>query len=206
MLKFKNKALGPLLRRGTAVLITAAMLLPAVGCFAPPPNTPSVTDQTPPAASGDAVIRTRSQMLHFSDPLDRPDPQPKVPAYHVEPDLSNVENAEQIYLTEKTRKLLADNMFAVVRRGMNEFFEGYENNRYATIPNFVTVDSLMHTYHLYFSMLLNRTEKTHNFFFVKKKLSVSCRRFIENVSVVIGAYVHLLDNHFAVINAAPGIF
>ena len=161
MLKMKNKAQGPLLRRGTAVLVTAAMLLPAVGCFAPPPNTPSVTDQTPPAASGDAVIRTRSQLLHFSDPLDQPDPQPKVPAYHVEPDLSNVENAEQIYLTEKTRKLLADNMFAVVRRGMNEFFEGYENNRYATIPNFVTVDSLMHTYHLYFSMLLNRTEKEY---------------------------------------------
>ncbi len=33
------------------------------------------------------------------------------------------------------------------------FFEIYEMNRYSQIPNFVTVDSLMHTYHLYFSYL-----------------------------------------------------
>ena len=39
------------------------------------------------------------------------------------------------------------------------FYEVYEQNRYEQIPNFVTVDLMMHTYHLYFSRLMKQTEK-----------------------------------------------
>ena len=42
-----------------------------------------------------------------------------------------------------------------------EFFPIYEIARYEQIAHFVTVDSLMHTYHLYFSYLLKNIEKTY---------------------------------------------
>lgn len=42
-----------------------------------------------------------------------------------------------------------------------EFFDLYERNRYNMIPNFVTVDSLMHTYHVYFAYLLKNIEKEY---------------------------------------------
>ena len=79
---------------------------------------------------------------------------PQVTPYSVEPDLSNIENLGQFYISEDNKEFvqkLAQNGFVVAGDAGNEFFEVYEFNRYELIPNFVTVDSLMHTYHLYFS-------------------------------------------------------
>ena len=45
-----------------------------------------------------------------------------------------------------------------MRETGREFFEVYEQNRYSLVPNFVTVDSMTHTYHLYFAHLLRTTE------------------------------------------------
>ena len=59
------------------------------------------------------------------------------------------------------RDRLGQNGFVVSSSYGKEFFEIYESNRYAQIPNFVTVDSLMHTYHVYFSYLLKNVEKEH---------------------------------------------
>ncbi len=90
------------------------------------------------------------------------DPQvaPAVPDYTVEPDLSNV-LIGNFYLADELIPLLAANGFAVdARWGGMEFFEAYESNRYNVAPNFVTVDSLAHTYHLYFSYLMKGVEKT----------------------------------------------
>ena len=56
-------------------------------------------------------------------------------------------------------RLLSENLFYVTSGYNKEFFETYENNRYSLTPNFVTVDSMMHTYHLYFSLLLNRISR-----------------------------------------------
>ena len=84
-----------------------------------------------------------------------------VTPYQVAPDLSNVENLDQFYLSDGDKALLAENQFFVKARYQSEFFERYEENRYFQVPNFVTVDSMMHTYHLYFSFLLNRTEREH---------------------------------------------
>lgn len=86
---------------------------------------------------------------------------PDTAPYTVEPDLSNVTNLDQFYLSDGQKALLAQNTFYVNDGGENEFFEIYEYNRYAMIPNFVTVDSLMHTYHLYFSYLLRNTERNY---------------------------------------------
>ncbi|WP_408069747.1 DUF3160 domain-containing protein [Butyrivibrio sp. JL13D10] len=98
---------------------------------------------------------------------------PSIPDYKVNDDFSNVvydDKFSYMFDTKEEseynhpiafRQGLIDNMF-VVRDGQNdEFFDVYEANRYNYFPNFVTVDSLMHTYHLYFSYLMKKTETSY---------------------------------------------
>lgn len=53
--------------------------------------------------------------------------------------------------------------FVVKESYDDEFFSIYETNRYSQLSNYVTVDSLMHTYHLFFIKLL-RTIETDIFY------------------------------------------
>ena len=82
-----------------------------------------------------------------------------VTPYQANPDLSNVQNVERYYLSEETRQKLAANNFVVVEGQSAEFFDIYELNRYEQYPSFITSDSMMHSYHLYFAMLQKKTEK-----------------------------------------------
>ncbi len=84
---------------------------------------------------------------------------PCVAPYTIEPDLGNIDNLYQFYLDDDQREKLAQNGFVVFGDAGREFFEIYEMNRYEPKANFVTVDSLMHTYHLYFAYLLKKVEK-----------------------------------------------
>ena len=89
------------------------------------------------------------------------DVTPCVEPYTVEPDLSNIDNLWQCdYLNDEQKAMLAENGFMVYGRN-NEFFEIYESNRYDELASFVTVDSLMHTYHLYFSYLMKNVERDY---------------------------------------------
>ena len=85
---------------------------------------------------------------------------PSVPAYSVS-DLSEVANMDRVYFTDAEKALLKENLFMVEQSYSREFFDVYEDNRYENFPSFVTVDSLMHTYHLYFSNLMKKTEKNY---------------------------------------------
>lgn len=86
---------------------------------------------------------------------------PSVEAYTIAPDLSNADNLWQFYLQDDMKAQLAENGFVVCGEAGFEFYEVYENNRYEQIANFVTVDSMMHTYHLYFAYLMKNTEKDY---------------------------------------------
>lgn len=86
---------------------------------------------------------------------------PCVEEYTVNPDLSNIDNLWQFYLEEDMVEKLLQNGFVVYGNAGNEFFDIYESNRYSLISSFVTVDSMMHTYHLYFSYLLKNIEKDY---------------------------------------------
>lgn len=118
---------------------------------------------------------SETSMGHHADSGDRPmlvntlgqreesSVAPCVESYSVAADLSNVINAYKFYGVKEGefREKLVQNGFVVAGTAGNEFFEIYEMNRYEQIPNFVTVDSLMHTYHLYFSHLLENIEKEY---------------------------------------------
>lgn len=84
---------------------------------------------------------------------------PSVPDYEIESDLSNVEYTDILVGPTSSRDLLAENGFYVSEGWSEEFFSIYEDNRYEMIPNFVTTDSVLHTYHLYFNFLLKSLEE-----------------------------------------------
>ena len=104
---------------------------------------------------------TRPTLIKTMKESEVSDITPCVTPYTVEDDLSNVENLWQFYLQDEVAEKLIQNGFVVCGEAGNEFFEIYEQNRYMLVPNFITVDSLMHTYHLYFSHLMKNVEKDY---------------------------------------------
>ena len=148
----KRKIKSAVRRRVLAGCLAAALALGCGGCGLLGAEGPGKPVAAPLA---------HMSLLDFSSLLAVEREAPAVPAYTVNSDLSNVVNLDRYYLYDREKELLAENMFVVSSGYGDEFYELYEENRYAQYPNFITVDSLMHTYHLYFSLLLNRTEKNY---------------------------------------------
>ena len=128
---------------------------------------PEPVDETPPPA--EEVVTPAPAAVHLSADtsfaLYQETPTsftPQVSAYTVAPDLSNITNLDAFHLSPAARQLLAENGFVVVPNEFyQEFFVLYETNLYEPIPSFITTDSMLHNYHLFFSHLLRVTEKDH---------------------------------------------
>lgn len=101
---------------------------------------------------------------------------PCVEPYTIAEDLSNIDNLWQFYFEGEKKQKLVQNGFVVSGTSGSEFFEIYESNRYMQCPSFVTVDSLMHTYHLYFSYLLKNIEKST----LSENVSALSKRMLDN--------------------------
>lgn len=120
------------------------------------------------AVSGKVYLLGDSEVKYYDENL-----VPAIPDYTIKEDFSNVvfnshqdgyfnlENQSEYNDVQARRDAIIKNGFVVEVAESDEFFEEYEENRYELRPNFVTVDSLMHTYHLYFSYLMKQTEKNH---------------------------------------------
>ena len=76
-------------------------------------------------------------------------------------DLSNVVNLGMFYLSDAQLNDLKDHYFSISKGWDSEFFEVYENNMYMSKANFITVDSLMHTFHLYYQYLQKNSERSY---------------------------------------------
>ena len=88
--------------------------------------------------------------------------KPSAPEYTIKDDLSNIINHDEYdYYDDEWKDKIVKNGFVVTDNAGREFFELYETNRYLQRPNFVTVDSMMHTYHVYFAYLMSDIEKNH---------------------------------------------
>ncbi|MCD6109837.1 DUF3160 domain-containing protein [bacterium] len=84
---------------------------------------------------------------------------PAVPSYEIKDDLSNVAYTKIINGPDSAKEYLAKNGFVVSEGWNDEYFSVYEDNRYQYIPSFITTDSVLHTYHLYFDFLLKSLEE-----------------------------------------------
>lgn len=85
---------------------------------------------------------------------------PQIDSYTIDPDLGNIYNAEQVYLSDAAKELLIQNGFVVSEGNWDEFYSLYERNRMSNTPNFITTDSMLHNYHLAFDYLLRDLEKS----------------------------------------------
>lgn len=84
---------------------------------------------------------------------------PAIKPYKVDNDLGNITNKDMFHLSPAAANLLIQNGFVVVPTSYEkEFFSLYERNRYEPVPLFVTTDSVLHNYHLFFDHLLRVVE------------------------------------------------
>jgi len=129
--------------------IVILMLTSLAGCQ----STNNTENDQPliPTDTGPAAFATYQEI-----PIDV---QPSIKPYQADADLGNITNKDQFSFSSEAQKLLSKNGFVVIPSPIQEFFNIYEINRYDSIPNFVTTDSMMHYYHLYFSHLLRTLEK-----------------------------------------------
>ncbi|MEA2573829.1 MAG: hypothetical protein QOH93_1127, partial [Chloroflexia bacterium] len=86
---------------------------------------------------------------------------PSVKAYTVAKGLTNVANTKDFPLSASAKALLEKNAFVAQfpsGEQYKQFYQLYEDGRYASKPIFVTTDSVLHVYHLMFDKLLRSTE------------------------------------------------
>lgn len=150
-------------QRILALTLTAALLLGLCACTGQSGQSSSGSAPASGSGTAAAAVSQRASFLSAAAPLYDTTLVPNAPTYTVADDFSNVSNYSQFSpLPDAEAQLLRTNGFYVSSDyGSDEFFSIYENDRYNYIPNFVTTDSMMHTYHLYFSRLLKSVEKEH---------------------------------------------
>lgn len=84
---------------------------------------------------------------------------PNAPQYTLNADLSNIENLDQFAnLTQAQRDLIAKNGFVVSPTDSEQLFYVYEDNTYKKIPGFVTTDSVLQLYHIFYDYSLRNLE------------------------------------------------
>lgn len=75
-------------------------------------------------------------------------------------DLSNIINLEQFPdLTSAQKEALLNNKFFVLPADHEQPFYVYEENEYANIPSFITTDSVLHVYHIFYDYTLRTLEQ-----------------------------------------------
>lgn len=73
--------------------------------------------------------------------------------------LEGVVNLDRFHIPDEAKTLLERNGFVVCPANHWQPFFIYEDNSYQRIPNFVTVDSVLHLYHLFFNFALAKLEE-----------------------------------------------
>ena len=133
------------------------IIIIALAIYLIPPKTEQETINKPVEDSYKPAIAFSPEFATYKEVAV--DVNPKVPAYSVNQDLSNVTNAVDFTFSDEAKNLLAKNAFVVIPDYHDEFFSLYESNRYDYIPSFITTDSILHNYHLMFDFLLKQIEE-----------------------------------------------
>ena len=98
----------------------------------------------------------------FSTSLEPYEPleiDPQVPEYQVEKNLSNVVNLSQFgNLNDAQIEKLVKNGFVVSPTDSEQLFYVYEDNAYKRLPSFITTDSVLQLYHIFYDYTLREVE------------------------------------------------
>lgn len=87
----------------------------------------------------------------------------KVKPYKVSPAMTEVVNLKhfnkKMPMSAAKKAMLAKNLFAVAPTKTKQLFHIYEDNEYQDIPSFVTTDSVLQLYHIFFDFTLRTVEE-----------------------------------------------
>lgn len=114
-----------------------------------------------------AFIDEKTEIIDV--PFEPKEIEPSVGDYEVLPDLGHIRNLDKFgeFTPEQILALGEKGFFiAPVRRDENnpdideQLFYIYEDNEYRNIPSFITTDSILHMYHLFYDNFLKDLEET----------------------------------------------
>ena len=154
---------------GTGCNKPAAPLKQPIGSLPASPVKPPAAQAAPEVI---AAGYTRDPQDPFvSEAYVEPQFTPAVPDYKLEPGLKNVVNfSRYVKLFDADQlKMLAENYFIVLPANMHQIEFIYEGNSYMMeksnvqfeMPSFVTVDSVLHPFHVFFDYALKTIEEEH---------------------------------------------
>lgn len=141
--------------RPVLLALTAALLIGcAAGC-----NKGATSGQTPAQTPAQINMSFKPEFNKAGKAYTPVEVTPCVADYTISPDLSNVVNLNQFpNLTAEQIKKLAGNGFVVTPGKQEQLFYIYEDNTYKKIPNFVTTDSVLQVYHIFYDYALRSAE------------------------------------------------
>ncbi|MFZ5644776.1 MAG: DUF3160 domain-containing protein [Bacillota bacterium] len=146
-----NSTFSCLITRKSFLIFLFVLLaaLSASGCSSSPVSSASPADPAPKTSFISQFGKYEEVPVNVT---------PVIKPYAVAGDLSNITNENMFAFSEAARSLLIKNGFVVVPGEHREFFMLYEINSYDPVPSFITTDSMLHNYHLFFSHLLRVVE------------------------------------------------
>ncbi|CAK7024920.1 DUF3160 domain-containing protein [Tissierella sp.] len=104
-------------------------------------------------------IEVNQGLVNIGVPYEPIEFEVKVEPYKVKADLSNIENLKIFgEFSEEQLELLIKNNFVVNPIKKEQLFYIYEDNEYKDIPSFITTDSILQVYHIFYDYTLRTLE------------------------------------------------
>ncbi len=83
-------------------------------------------------------------------------------SYQIADDLSNIMNIDQFSgFTKAQQQMLVNNGFVVLPTQSTKMHYIYDSNEYSGVPNFITSDSILHLYHIFYDKSLVNVESNY---------------------------------------------
>lgn len=142
------------------LLIVISLMIIISGCTKLPTEIEE-TVETPPVEvpMAQTVTLEKYERRIVDVPYSPSKIEPKVAPYKVNDDLSNIANLELFGSFSKEQlHLIKQNNFVVNPTKEEQLFYIYEDNQYKEIPSFITTDSVLQVYHIFYDYTLRTLE------------------------------------------------
>lgn len=158
------------MKKNVALMILVILMLTSCAADQSNPSLEAETSEMTPLPS------TAQEPLPVLDPIKLPDfksgsIEAKLAPYSVNADLSNIENVELFFerlkdydidgLSTREKKMLEEQAFFVRSASHEQIFTVYDINDYAGVGNFITTDSVLHMYHIFYDYTLRTIESKY---------------------------------------------
>ena len=171
------------------------------------PSSPEKTPETSVPIINEAAPKYVYEKFFL--PYESPAISPRLPEYSAAPGLSNIENIDQFPdLSPGQIKILEENLFVVVPSDRQQLSYIYEENEYRYIPSFITTDSVLHLYHIFFDGTLTSVE-LHYLYGLCVEISSNMLNELKNLSKatsdpIIQQAIKICKTYFAVAETLLG--